>query len=165
MILKFSSLWSVCRNVYINMFFFLTEIEAKEACDWLKAAGFPQYAQLYEGNTHTHMHVRFTVTSSHVTVISAPVWLPILFFPSCLFFYFSTMLPSSYPLSLARCVLFPGFSSCPERWVMGKALLSLLGFAQLFSLFILPPLFFYHVLSLPTGFLTVYPSFQNGESP
>ncbi|XP_057177343.1 stAR-related lipid transfer protein 13 isoform X2 [Triplophysa rosa] len=24
------------------------EIEAKEACDWLKAAGFPQYAQLYE---------------------------------------------------------------------------------------------------------------------
>lgn len=28
-----------------------TEIEAKEACDWLKAAGFPQYAQLYEGNT------------------------------------------------------------------------------------------------------------------
>lgn len=54
MILKFSSLWSVCRNVYINMFFFLTEIEAKEACDWLKAAGFPQYAQLYEGNTHTH---------------------------------------------------------------------------------------------------------------
>ncbi|XP_064190948.1 rho GTPase-activating protein 7-like isoform X1 [Anguilla rostrata] len=26
----------------------LTQIEAKEACDWLKAAGFPQYAQLYE---------------------------------------------------------------------------------------------------------------------
>ncbi|XP_076876331.1 stAR-related lipid transfer protein 13 isoform X3 [Brachyhypopomus gauderio] len=26
----------------------LAEIEAKEACDWLKAAGFPQYAQLYE---------------------------------------------------------------------------------------------------------------------
>ncbi|XP_040274742.1 rho GTPase-activating protein 7 isoform X1 [Bufo bufo] len=24
------------------------EIEAKEACDWLRAAGFPQYAQLYE---------------------------------------------------------------------------------------------------------------------
>ncbi|XP_056911058.1 stAR-related lipid transfer protein 13-like isoform X4 [Takifugu flavidus] len=24
------------------------ELEAKEACDWLKAAGFPQYAQLYE---------------------------------------------------------------------------------------------------------------------
>ena len=27
----------------------LLEIEAKEACDWLRAAGFPQYAQLYEG--------------------------------------------------------------------------------------------------------------------
>jgi len=27
----------------------LPEIEAKEACDWLRAAGFPQYAQLYEG--------------------------------------------------------------------------------------------------------------------
>uniref|UniRef100_A0A8B9RXQ0 StAR related lipid transfer domain containing 8 n=1 Tax=Accipiter nisus TaxID=211598 RepID=A0A8B9RXQ0_9AVES len=27
---------------------FLSEIEAKKACDWLRAAGFPQYAQLYE---------------------------------------------------------------------------------------------------------------------
>ncbi|KAG5284690.1 hypothetical protein AALO_G00029430 [Alosa alosa] len=26
----------------------MQEIEAKEACDWLRAAGFPQYAQLYE---------------------------------------------------------------------------------------------------------------------
>ncbi|KYO38366.1 hypothetical protein Y1Q_0015619 [Alligator mississippiensis] len=26
------------------------EIEAKEACDWLRAAGFPQYAQLYEAS-------------------------------------------------------------------------------------------------------------------
>ncbi|XP_077197959.1 stAR-related lipid transfer protein 13 isoform X1 [Paroedura picta] len=26
----------------------LAEIEAKEVCDWLRAAGFPQYAQLYE---------------------------------------------------------------------------------------------------------------------
>ncbi|XP_067903570.1 stAR-related lipid transfer protein 8 isoform X2 [Heterodontus francisci] len=25
-----------------------SELEAKEACDWLRAAGFPQYAQLYE---------------------------------------------------------------------------------------------------------------------
>jgi len=28
---------------------FVTEIEAKEACKWLRAAGFPQYAQMYEG--------------------------------------------------------------------------------------------------------------------
>lgn len=25
------------------------EIEAQEACKWLRAAGFPQYAQMYEG--------------------------------------------------------------------------------------------------------------------
>lgn len=39
----------------------VSEIEAKEACDWLRAAGFPQYAQLFEGNkstrqTPTHIH-------------------------------------------------------------------------------------------------------------
>lgn len=33
------------RNVRVRR---LAEIEAKEACDWLRAAGFPQYAQLYE---------------------------------------------------------------------------------------------------------------------
>lgn len=35
--------------VYLTPLYLFTEIEAKEACDWLKAAGFPQYAQLYEG--------------------------------------------------------------------------------------------------------------------
>jgi hypothetical protein len=29
--------------------FCITEIEAAEACKWLRAAGFPQYAQMYEG--------------------------------------------------------------------------------------------------------------------
>ncbi|KAG5848272.1 hypothetical protein ANANG_G00096710 [Anguilla anguilla] len=38
----------------------LTQIEAKEACDWLKAAGFPQYAQLYEDS-------RFPIDISSVT--------------------------------------------------------------------------------------------------
>lgn len=33
--------------------FFLAVIEAKEACTWLRAAGFPQYAQLYEGEETT----------------------------------------------------------------------------------------------------------------
>lgn len=28
----------------------IAEIEATEACQWLRAAGFPQYAQMYEGN-------------------------------------------------------------------------------------------------------------------
>ncbi|XP_074865935.1 rho GTPase-activating protein 7-like isoform X2 [Carettochelys insculpta] len=37
-------------QLYENLRFHLKEnkIEAKEACDWLKAAGFPQYAQLFE---------------------------------------------------------------------------------------------------------------------
>ncbi|KAG5285035.1 hypothetical protein AALO_G00033360 [Alosa alosa] len=26
----------------------ITKIEAKQACDWLRAAGFPQYAQLFK---------------------------------------------------------------------------------------------------------------------
>lgn len=30
----------------------LSEIEAQEACKWLRAAGFPQYAQMYEGECH-----------------------------------------------------------------------------------------------------------------
>lgn len=28
------------------------EIEAAEACKWLRAAGFPQYAQMYEGKQY-----------------------------------------------------------------------------------------------------------------
>uniref|UniRef100_A0A8B9GXW8 StAR-related lipid transfer (START) domain containing 13a n=1 Tax=Astyanax mexicanus TaxID=7994 RepID=A0A8B9GXW8_ASTMX len=38
------------KNLGNNLFFLVcfSEIEAKEACDWLRAAGFPQYAQLYE---------------------------------------------------------------------------------------------------------------------
>uniref|UniRef100_A0A8D3BM49 StAR-related lipid transfer protein 13 n=1 Tax=Scophthalmus maximus TaxID=52904 RepID=A0A8D3BM49_SCOMX len=35
-------------NMPLLLYFCFTEIEAKEACDWLRAAGFPQYAQLYE---------------------------------------------------------------------------------------------------------------------
>lgn len=29
----------------------VAEIEAAEACKWLRAAGFPQYAQMYEGRS------------------------------------------------------------------------------------------------------------------
>uniref|UniRef100_A0A803YGD6 SAM domain-containing protein n=1 Tax=Meleagris gallopavo TaxID=9103 RepID=A0A803YGD6_MELGA len=38
------------RSVNSSLFSFSSEIEAKEACDWLRAAGFPQYAQLYENS-------------------------------------------------------------------------------------------------------------------
>lgn len=33
----------------LSLFSSLAEIEAVEACKWLRAAGFPQYAQMYEG--------------------------------------------------------------------------------------------------------------------
>lgn len=33
-------------DVYVSCF---VEIEAVEACRWLKEAGFPQYAQMYDG--------------------------------------------------------------------------------------------------------------------
>lgn len=37
-------------NAVSEQFYVLiAEIEAREACDWLRAAGFPQYAQLFEG--------------------------------------------------------------------------------------------------------------------
>lgn len=34
---------------YFHVTFMTAEIEAVEACKWLRAAGFPQYAQMYEG--------------------------------------------------------------------------------------------------------------------
>lgn len=36
-------------HVYLSFLLFSAEIEAIEACKWLRAAGFPQYAQMYEG--------------------------------------------------------------------------------------------------------------------
>ncbi|KAG7257502.1 hypothetical protein CRUP_033575 [Coryphaenoides rupestris] len=45
----------------------LEEIEAKEACDWLRAAGFPQYAQLFEET------VSDRVRSGQVPVAPAPL--------------------------------------------------------------------------------------------
>uniref|UniRef100_A0A8C2JS95 Rho GTPase-activating protein 7 n=1 Tax=Cyprinus carpio TaxID=7962 RepID=A0A8C2JS95_CYPCA len=44
----FGFLFKVVKNVNLSLSLSLTEIEAKEACTWLRAAGFPQYAQLYE---------------------------------------------------------------------------------------------------------------------
>lgn len=31
------------------LFWLCAEIEAKEACDWLREAGFPQYVHLFRG--------------------------------------------------------------------------------------------------------------------
>lgn len=41
--------------------FFFTEIEAKEACKWLRAAGFPQYSQMYEGKYYYYYNITITV--------------------------------------------------------------------------------------------------------
>lgn len=35
----------------------ISETEAVEACKWLRAAGFPQYAQMYEGKTISYSHI------------------------------------------------------------------------------------------------------------
>uniref|UniRef100_A0A671QS53 Rho GTPase-activating protein 7-like n=1 Tax=Sinocyclocheilus anshuiensis TaxID=1608454 RepID=A0A671QS53_9TELE len=42
------------------------KIEAKEACTWLRAAGFPQYAQLYEGRTPYLFEKRLSLFHSFI---------------------------------------------------------------------------------------------------
>ena len=39
----------VLMSKVISMYSYFSELEALEACYWLKAAGFPQYAKVYEG--------------------------------------------------------------------------------------------------------------------
>lgn len=45
----------------------VAEIEAKEACDWLRAAGFPQYAQLFEGNPLPHQKINLENLTNVIT--------------------------------------------------------------------------------------------------
>lgn len=127
---------------HIPVFFVycLAEIEAKEACDWLRAAGFPQYAQLYEGNSITITHTQTIGSAGDSHAASRSCFLV----PSI--FFFSIILLSSPPPG--HCFLFPGSSSHPERWVMGKALLSLLGLLQPSSLHSSIPPFPFPVMSL-----------------
>lgn len=51
-------------------FSLFAEIEAKEACDWLRAAGFPQYVQLfkgkYEADSVIQCHTPLTVNSKMI---------------------------------------------------------------------------------------------------
>lgn len=47
---KYCLIFYFLKSQFLSIYyFFFTEIEAKEACKWLRAAGFPQYAQMYEG--------------------------------------------------------------------------------------------------------------------
>lgn len=56
-----SNAWDCCLNKYLS---FIAELEAIEACKWLRAAGFPQYAQMYEGE---YLQLRkFSYSSLHV---------------------------------------------------------------------------------------------------
>lgn len=55
-------------TVHEQLCVLIAEIEAREACDWLRAAGFPQYAQLFEGmitKTCQAAHTEFEWNCSH----------------------------------------------------------------------------------------------------
>lgn len=47
--------WINFPNVHVISF--VIEIEAQEACKWLRAAGFPQYAQMYEGKLSSFFNI------------------------------------------------------------------------------------------------------------
>lgn len=47
--------------IFIYYLFYLTEIQAAEATKWLREAGFPQYAQMYQGIIHL-MFITITIT-------------------------------------------------------------------------------------------------------
>ncbi|TDG46356.1 hypothetical protein AWZ03_007245 [Drosophila navojoa] len=58
---KAEALWRKMRERKI------AEIEAVEACKWLRAAGFPQYAQMYEGKYEgTHFRLLLKTVPCHV---------------------------------------------------------------------------------------------------
>lgn len=150
------------------VFFCFPEIEAKEACDWLRAAGFPQYAQLYEGNTHIHTRDTPRVVSiypaplSHTKTCmfnSAPGFLSltpcIIFFHRLCFFILShcpsiVVSPSSGPLlSISR------LQFLSREMGHGKGLVITAGTCRAFlsSFFHFSP----STLSFSTAFLTVIP--------
>lgn len=117
--LKRKNLIVTMYDLSFQWFLCLIEIEAKEACDWLRAAGFPQYAQLYEGNTIQLLYLTHRLHSlviffdfsyflsyflflSHFSIICDSFSLPA--FPQTL-----------HPRLLCRCILFQGFGSSRGR--------------------------------------------------
>lgn len=65
--------------------FLFSEIEAKEACDWLRAAGFPQYAQLFKSkHLFPKLFVVINCDNTHPLLTANNVLRVILFdFPDC----------------------------------------------------------------------------------
>ena len=47
------------------------EIEAKEACDWLRVTGFPQYAQLYEGKARMPSYLSSSKSMAYAAHLAA----------------------------------------------------------------------------------------------
>lgn len=68
------------------MFSFLlfAEIEAKEACDWLRAAGFPQYVQLFKGKYEA-------VNPRHTTHSVKSKWIQMMISGTVLLFHLSCL--------------------------------------------------------------------------
>jgi hypothetical protein len=67
------------------------EIEAKEACDWLRVTGFPQYAQLYEGKPEWRLilsHRCYNTEFMHNTELGV-IWRHFVIYS--FFFFFCTM--------------------------------------------------------------------------
>lgn len=123
------SLTGFKKKTYSCVCLFLTEIEAKEACDWLRAAGFPQYAQLYEGNTRRERRSR-----------------PLLFIPAlCSYLSTSLLFLSAIASSLHRRLLAlcsisrPQFLSRRRRSWERPHYHCWDSHSFLFSLFLLPP--------------------------
>ncbi len=171
-------------NINLLCFFALQRLRLRRLVIGLEQRDFhstPSYMKV----THTHAHTQTdtqTCQSPGFTQLSRftqrlpPFKSLLLFIPAacflslslslppslCLIFSiisvslsFSAIPPSSHPRLLGHCVLFPGFSSCPEGGVMGKALLSLLGLSELLcpALSLLSSTF----LLLPTTPLPVTP--------
>lgn len=149
-------------NMPLLLLFCFTEIEAKEACDWLRAAGFPQYAQLYEGNTHTQssQHLVSCLVShkdlppSNLSLLSLTLVFSIIY--ASLFFLPSLHLP--IPVLWATAFYFQ--ASVPVRGRgHGKGLVISTGtLTASLSLFFLPPFSLHPVLSSPTTFLPLIPA-------
>lgn len=100
--------------------FFPSELEAKEACEWLRAAGFPQYAQLYEGNPElipqksTHPSISTLLSVSFICPLAL-----LLCVMQCYFaIFFSSGFPSYHPFRKVQRYSLP-LCLCLCPWLNG----------------------------------------------
>lgn len=112
---------SVCHKPFwLCLFcsFCFAEIEAKEACTWLRAAGFPQYAQLYEGKDPPWVWRFKTQMNDNDDELLVWMWSDVNSVPAALLFYknhhqriYCKTKPNpkmcSYPVSNDKCYRLP----------------------------------------------------------